>query len=384
MSSITSFTTSLGYNGLIDVFAVSDPQGTGATVWHARQRTAGGNWSAWTDEGEPDSGIWRLRSVLDAERHGHVLALAEDGQLWFKERGPADDFSLWEDVGVPPADPAATPSGAALVTANVWGFISVWGATHADGRIDVVGTLEDGNNNRGIFCRSRPSGSVAWGDWDQLGDNDFDGDIVAAVADDNGLDIVTPVSAEDDEGSPVIGVSHRRRGPDGTWTAWTPMGPLVEFAESITPALIVGPHGKLRALAVSAAVSGTKPQLWEDRQKPNYGFVGWEQLFDPGGVITDMAAATGADGGLDVCVTLEDNTVAHIRESGQDGPWSPWTLLGHPGPGAIADPALILDGQNCLNLLLSRPGRDGLLLLRQQVPGGPFVTGPALPALPPH
>lgn len=77
MSPITAFTASLGHNGLIDVFAVSNPQVINSTVWRARQKTPGGDWSAWVNEGRPGKGAAWLLSVLDAEKHGHVLAVTD-------------------------------------------------------------------------------------------------------------------------------------------------------------------------------------------------------------------------------------------------------------------------------------------------------------------
>ena len=78
MSPITSFTASLGHNGLIDVFAVSDPDAIGVTTWRSRQKTPGGDWSAWATEGKAGKGAAWLLSVLDAEKHGHVLALTQE------------------------------------------------------------------------------------------------------------------------------------------------------------------------------------------------------------------------------------------------------------------------------------------------------------------
>jgi hypothetical protein len=376
MPAITSFTASLGYNGLIDVFAVSDPSGTGATVWRARQQSAGGHWSAWVSEDKPGSGAYQVRSILDPGGHGHVLANSGNGQLWFKERGWADDFSLWEDLGAPAAAP------------EPWGFIWMWGVAHPDGRVDVVATANT-DTDRGIFYRSRPAGGTAWADWLALGDNDFVADIVAAVDHDGSLEIATlaevPAQAADGttaaDGATVNGMSHRRQQPDGTWTAWATLGPQVAggFTGHLAPVAPIGPEGNVRLLAVAT----TSPQLWQDPQNASHAFFGWEDPAQPSGVITGLAAATGADGGIDLCVTRHDNTVAHSRHVAGSG-WSPWAAVAAPGPGTIASPTLILDAQNCLNLLLARPGQDGLLMLRQQTENGPFVPGPALPALPPH
>jgi hypothetical protein len=97
MSPVTSFTASLGHDGRIDIFALAlgpqVPVGRGVTVWRARQAAPGGDWPAWVNEGKPGSGAVGVRSVIDAEGRGHVLAKAAGAHLWFKERGPADAFS---------------------------------------------------------------------------------------------------------------------------------------------------------------------------------------------------------------------------------------------------------------------------------------------------
>lgn len=377
MSPITSFTASLCHNGLIDVFAVSDPGGIGVTVWRARQKTAGGDWSAWASEKKPGKGAAGLLSVLDAEKHGHVLAVTQDGQLWFKERTPTDSFSAWESLGLPPIEPARI---ADPVPHDAWAFMYMWAGVHADGRIDLVGTANDIGDSRDIFYRARPASSTAWAAWFPLGNNNFDGAIVAAIARDGGLEVVTPVDVFPAQGGQEIGMQHKRRHPDGTWTSWSRLGrPQGGFSEDITPVLILGPGGALELFAVSAAGA-----VWHNSQPAGGNWSGWAPLGDAGGAVTGIAVVGSADGGLDLCATLKDSTVAHCRQDDLGGPWSAWTSLGHPGTGAIADPALILDSDSCLNLILSRPGNEGLITLRQKVQNGPFTNGPALPALPPH
>lgn len=378
MSPITSFTTSLGHNGRIDIFALSDPQGLGAMVWRMRQKTAGGDWSpGWIQEEKPGPGAAGLRSILDPEQHGHVLAYAEDAHLWFKQRGPNDGFPTWEALGVPAFDPVTIDPQAEQIPDDVWSFIFMCGAAHADGRIDVVGTVNDIGDSRDVFYRSRPAGGTVWADWERLEDNGFDGDIVAAVAGDDGLDVVTPVDFIVAIGVQEIDMSYRRRGPDGTWTPWALLGrPQGGFTDDVTPVLILGPGG-LELFAVSAT-----NVIWHNSQTTIGSWSGWASLGDAGGAITGIAVAAGADGGLDLCATLKDDTVAHRRKDGLGGPWSAWTSLGRPDTSAIADPALILDSNGCLNLLLSRPSQEGLITLRQEVQNGPFTKGPAVPALP--
>jgi len=120
------------------------------------------------------------------------------------------------------------------------------------GRIDVVGTFSGPGESRDIFYRSRPAGDMVWAAWDRLEDNGFDGDIVAAVAGHDGLDVVTPVDLLNDQGFPEVDMSGRRCLPDGTWTSWTLLGrPQGGFTVDITPVLILGPGG-LELFAVSA------------------------------------------------------------------------------------------------------------------------------------
>ena len=372
MSPITSFTASLGHNGLIDVFAVSDPDAIGVTTWRSRQKTSGGDWSAWATEGKAGKGAAWLLSVLDAEKHGHVLALTQELQPWLKERTPTDSFSAWKPLGLPPIEPAriADPE-----PHDAWGFMFMWAGVHADGRIDLVGTAGDDGDSRDIFYRARPASSTAWGTWSPLGNNNFDAAIVAAIATDGSLEVITPVDVGDE-----IGMQHKRRRPDGTWTSWSRLGrPQGGFMGDVIPLLIRGPGGVLELFAVSAAGA-----VWQDSQPAPDTWSGWSPLGDTGEAVTGIAVAASADGGLDLCATLKDNTVAHCRQDDQDGPFSAWENLGRPSTGAIADPTLILDADSHQNLILSRPDDEGLITLRQQTQNGPFIPGPPLTGLPPH
>ena len=75
--------------------------------------------------------------------------------------------------------------------------------------------------------------------------------------------------------------------------------------------------------------------------------------------------------------------MTHRRQANQGGAWTDWKNLGAPDADAIANPALICDSEGYLNLLLTRPAKDGMITLRQTA-GGRFVKTPAIPALPPH
>ena len=74
-----------------------------------------------------------------------------------------------------------------------------------------------------------------------------------------------------------------------------------------------------------------------------------------------------------------DVAVTHRVLDGLDGPA---VLAGRPDSADIPGPALILGSDECLNLLLPRRADAGLVTLRQKTKDGPFVKGPALPALP--
>lgn len=372
MSPITSFTASLGHNGLIDVFAVSNFNTVDSAVSRTRQKTPGGNWSAWVNEGKPGRGAGWVQSVLDADKHGHVLAVTDAAQLWFKERTPTDSFSAWKPLVGPPVKPAEI---ADPIPNDAWLFLSVWAGVHADGRIELVGTASDIGDSHEVFYRARPAGSTAWGTWYPLGDNGFDAALVAAIARDGGLEVVTPVNVS---GTEEIGMQHKRRNPAGTWTSWSRLGrPPGGFGEGITPVLIPGPKGVLELFAISAASA-----VWHNSQPAGGNWSGWDPLGDTGAAVTEIAVAASADGGLDLCAILQDNTVTHCRQDDQGGPWTGWNSLGAPDADAINNPVLILDAENCLNLFLSRQD-EGLIVLRQKAQNGPFKTGTAVPALRP-
>lgn len=313
-----------------------------------------------------------VRSITDDEGRGHVLAEGGGGNLWFKERSPADAFSAWQPLGVPAAE----------APHDDWAFIYMWGTTGPGPLIDVVGTA--GNTaDRAVFHRSRLAPGAAWSNWIRLpGDDDFDGDIVAAVDYEGGLDVITPI----DNTSQGLGLAHRRRGPDGTWTDWTAIGcPPAGFNAVITPLLTTGSDSPKGLELFGVSPDNT---VWHSAQATDGGWSEFASLGSPG-TVTGIAVAAGEGGELHLCATLQahpgqDQTVAHMRQEAQGGSWSGWISLGHPDTGAVANPALILDSQLRLNLLLSRVGQEGMITLRQKTADGPFVKRPALPGLPPH
>jgi hypothetical protein len=253
----------------------------------------------------------------------------------------------------------------------------MWGVTRTDGQIDVAGTAGS-NTGYGIFHRTRPAHATSWTPWSQLlGNNDFFGDIVAATDYRGGLDIVTPFGLSAD----AVGLAHKRRRPDGTWTDWTKLGtPPGGFREDITPVLTAGADSPLGLELFAVAVDST---IWHNAQTAAGDWSDWASLGNAGGPVTGIAVAADSGGALHVCVTHKNNAVTHRYQEDQGGSWMGWTNLGAPDASAIADPALICDSEGYLNLLLARPGKDGMITLRQ-IADGRFVKRPAIPALPPH
>jgi hypothetical protein len=379
MSEVTSFTASLGHNGLIDVFAVGLPGPTsagqgvaGTKVWHARQKAPDGDWSPWSDAGHPGRGAIDVRSIVDADGHGHVLALAGGGHMWFLERKPDDDFTApkWQDLGVPPP-----------VSGKKWLFVGICGALGPGGRIDVAGaaqTRDPGTDiDAGIFVRSRPAPGASWSPWLQLPGDETAQTIYAATTADNSLDILVPVSVFDGPAPTGIGMSYARRDPHGVWTDWKLIDPSPAGFTGIF-AMTTGSRGH-RALDLFGA-SG-EPDIWHSPQNAS-GWLAFVKLGNTAGPVTGIAVASDADGPLHLCATHVDSTVTHIRQQGPGGPWSEWQNLGRPDSRDVPFPALILGSDECLNLLLLRRAAKGLITLRQKTKDGPFVKGPALPALP--
>ena len=129
----------------------------------------------------------------------------------------------------------------------------MWGVTRADGRLDVAATANGETTGRDVWRRSRTAPDADWGPWRSLGGSDFFDDVVAATAADGGLDIVTPVVFIAGIASQEIDMSHRRRGPGGTWTDWALLGRLSGgFSEDVTPVVTANSDGRLELFAVSA------------------------------------------------------------------------------------------------------------------------------------
>jgi hypothetical protein len=365
MFPVASFTASRGHDELIDVFAVAyDPDSEGGTVWQARQNSFGG-WTAWMAAGTPGVGAVDVRSVLDAEGRGHVLALAGRGAVWFNERDPKDEFSGWLPLGRPATD---------------WMIMDASGTTRLDGRIDVIATadnVKEPSLARAVWRRSSSLPLTSWGSWRSLGNNTFIGDVTAAVARDDSLNIFTPASTDALEPR-VVDISHRRRTPDGTWTDWAVFGrPPGGLRDDVRPVVVANSDGRLEMFVVSVAGA-----VWHRWQKPN-GWSAWASLGDADREVTGIAAAADAAGRLELSATLSDHTIARRRQGTSGRPWSEWANLGNPVTGLVADPVLVLDAQGCLLLLLRQPEWDGIVTLREETPGGPWVTGPALPSPPP-
>ena len=374
MSEITSFTASLGHNGLIDVFAVGLPGPTsagrgkaGTKVWHARQTAPDGDWSPWSDAGHPGMGAIDVRSIVDADGHGHVLALAGGGRMWFRERKSDDDFTAptWQDLGVPPP-----------VSGKKWLFTGICGATGPGGRTDVAGAaLTENFGPRSIFVRPRPAPRASGHPWRRLpGDETALDFIDAATTADNSLDIMVGVV----DGT-ELGMSYALRDSHGVWAAWKsldrPAGGFTGF--TLTPGSRL--HRALDLLGLSG-----DNRIWHSSQDANDDWPAFARLPELAEtvLVASWAVARDADGAVHLCVIHMDSTVNHIHQQGAGGPWSDWKNLGRPDSTEIPDPALILGSNKCLNLLLPRRADAGLVTLRQKTKGGPFVKGPVLPALP--
>lgn len=255
----------------------------------------------------------------------------------------------------------------------------MWGVTRADGRLDVAATANGETTGRDVWRRSRTAPDADWGPWRSLGGSDFFDDVVAATAADGGLDIVTPVVFIAGIASQEIDMSHRRRGPGGTWTDWALLGRLSGgFSEDVTPVVTANSDGRLELFAVSA-----RGAVWHRWQTADTSWSpSWSSLGNADGTVTGIAVAVDSDGRLELCATLAGHTVARRRQGASGQPWSAWASLGNPATSAVADPALILDAQGCLRLLLRLPHGEGMATLRQEAPCGPWTTGPTLPAVP--
>ncbi|MFY9926579.1 MAG: hypothetical protein WAK82_01125 [Streptosporangiaceae bacterium] len=372
MAETSAFTASLGHNGLIDIFAIGEPgnDSNGTAVFLA-QAAPGQEWPPWDDLGKPGVGAIDVQSITGPDGYGHLLARSGDYHLWVKLRDDKDDWSFWTDLGVPP--PAAQDDP------MVFGWMS--GATNrSDGTIDVVGFADSTRHGAGMFIRTQLNPAIPFDDWTALPENDSADGPIACIADDRrGLDIVTRVNNVTLAGEGVqSGLCHLRRRPDFTWTDWEMLDPVSGgFNQLITPVLAYGGGGEdLNLFAVAADNT-----VWHSVATAD-GWSPWLLLEDPGAPVTGISAVEDAAGQLNLFALRQDDVLTLRRQQGQAGAWWPWT--GVPTAADLIDSyEVILDAEGCLNLLVARPGNQGIDTFRQQGPGGAFVPGAPLPVLPP-
>jgi hypothetical protein len=127
---------------------------------------------------------------------------------------------------------------------------------------------------------------------------------------------------------------------NGTWTAWTDLGPKVEGA----PAVGRNADGRLEVFA-----AGTDGKLGHMYQLVANGLTGWSSWVpDLGAKLTGTpTVASNADGRLEVFAKGPGGVLGHIYQLVANGGWSGWLALGvspkgSPAVGHNADGRLVL------------------------------------------
>jgi hypothetical protein len=113
MPELTGIGLNMHDDGSHELVAASVAQGTGATMWHARQTSPSGSWTGWQPFGKPGHGDPGRPSIIQHARDGRLEVFVTSGDQavwhrWQASLGP-DDWSDWESLGKPGGQPAEGP-----------------------------------------------------------------------------------------------------------------------------------------------------------------------------------------------------------------------------------------------------------------------------------
>jgi subtilisin family serine protease len=276
------------------------------------------------------AGFTIARSFTDPDTHVHyndpglsnivaVAALQSNGTLaTFSNYGPASvglaapGDTIWSTY---PGNTYTNMSGTSMASPFVAGTVALMMAedpnlTMARAVSDLLKTTTPLSSLTGLTVtggEANANMAVTFAGWDDLG-----GSVQALAADTNGdgTEQLFAVVANNT-------VKYRAENPDGTWGAWTSLGPTT-----------------MRSLAVTRNAQGLQDvfgvgrnnALWVDGETSPGAWTGWTSL---GGSFSSLAAGTDGDGTEEVYAVGTDHTLWNYTETAPgSGAWDAGVSLG--------------------------------------------------------
>ncbi len=331
MPRLQNVTLGTGSDSLLELVATTSENGSGASVWRARQISSGDQWAVgWQPLGKPGRGEPSSLSVIQQRPSGRLEAFVIDDQdaaVWHSwQTDPDEGWSDWDLLGNPGGSQARDPATLTHLPDN-----RVMAVVSTDGSVWHVSSPQ-------------PGPSAFWPAWTSL---DYPGgtptDVVACVAtlaDDRAEVFALQIQTDVAVGFGTFGTLWHRwqKTAGGTqWSPWESLGRPHGKPVSL-PTLAVHHDRRLELFATDSdrhvwhrvLQTATDPRSWSP----------WAPLPPTGpqpgpfclGVAQDAA-------GRLVLIGTAGYAVFHAAQTAADAnTWTPWsTLATVPGPDDVAE-----------------------------------------------
>jgi hypothetical protein len=379
MSSLAGLALALYQDGRLEVVATA-ANGDAGAVWHGQESSQG--WSGFMPLGQPTGGASSLAGpavARNADGRLEAVVIGSDLAVWHAwERSPGGDWTGWHSLGQPGGKPVISEPLGARAPAPTPALVA-----DANEHLQVFVVREDLT----VWRRGQRA-EGGWSEWASLrgpGGGGTLGPLTVGASADGRLELA---ANDADEGA----VWHAWQTPTaaGGWSGWRSLGKPGGQPAMLGSTLARNSDGRLELFTV--ATDGAVWHIWQTA--PNDGWSGWHSLGSQGEVgLRELAVAPNADGRL-VLFATEEDSVSGLWQREQETPgggWSAWLpradrlplVDDRPAPGPIGEPTLILNADRRLVLFLLVGGTGTAYRLANSAgpSGGPGWTG-ALTELP--
>ncbi len=323
MPALDSVTLGMGSDGLLELVATTAVNGSGASVWRARQTSSGDQWAVgWQPLGKPGRGDPSSVSVIQEQPSGCLEAFVideKDEAVWHSwQTDPDQGWSDWDLLGNPGGSHVIWPVALTqLPNSRVLAVVA------ADGSVWHVSSPQ-------------PGPSAFWPAWTSLGPSSGPAALAvsATTLADNRAEVFAVREVPAGTVSPPFGVYgtlwHRwQQTADGMqWSRWESLG-MPNGKPVSAPTLAENHDGRLELFAQAsdglvyhrALQTASDPRSWSP----------WAPLHPAGpqGGAQDFGVARDADGKLVMIGTGQGSYL--LRHTAQTtagaSTWTPWSSL---------------------------------------------------------
>lgn len=323
MPALDSVTLGMGSDGLLELVATTAVNGSGASVWRARQTSSGDQWAVgWQPLGKPGRGDPSSVSVIQEQPSGCLEAFVideKDEAVWHSwQTDPDQGWSDWDLLGNPGGSHVIWPVALTqLPNSRVLAVVA------ADGSVWHVSSPQ-------------PGPSAFWPAWTSLGPSSGPAALAvsATTLADNRAEVFAVREVPAGTVSPPFGVYgtlwHRwQQTADGMqWSRWESLG-MPNGKPVSAPTLAENHDGRLELFAQAsdglvyhrALQTASDPRSWSP----------WAPLHPAGpqGGAQDFGVARDADGKLVMIGTGQESYL--LRHTAQTtagaSTWTPWSSL---------------------------------------------------------